>query len=53
MKPGDYQLVVEAAREVGGRELLKLPFTWPVAAASEQTQNGEHELGRVTLSLKP
>ena len=53
MKPGDYQLVVEAAREVGGRELLKLPFTWPVAAASEQTQNGEHELGRVTLSLQP
>ena len=25
---GSYTLVVEAAREVGGRELLKIPFDW-------------------------
>jgi hypothetical protein len=53
LEPGDYQLMVEAAREVGGRELVKLPFRWPVTATSEQTQSGEHELGRVTLSLQP
>ena len=26
---GDYTLILEAAREVGGRELLNIPFQWP------------------------
>src|SRR3546814_11767399 len=26
---GGYELVVEAAREVGGRERLRIPFQWP------------------------
>jgi hypothetical protein len=50
---GDYQVVVEAAREVGGRELLKLPFTWPPAAAQAQEVQGKHELGAIALELKP
>ena len=50
---GDYQLVVEAAREVGGRELLKLPFQWPPAGAHSAAVKGETELGAVTLELKP
>jgi hypothetical protein len=50
---GDYQVVVEAAREVGGRELLKLPFTWPPADAQTHDVQGKHELGAITLELKP
>ncbi len=53
LKAGDYRLVVEAAREVGGRELIRLPFSWPVEVASERSLSGEHELGRITLSLQP
>ncbi|BAT61431.1 hypothetical protein GJW-30_1_03988 [Variibacter gotjawalensis] len=51
--PGQYELVVEAAREVGGRELLRLPFQWPPAAAQSLKADGSHELGTVTLSIKP
>ena len=50
---GEYQLVVEAAREVGGRELLRLPFQWPPKAPTTAKVSGEHELGGVTLNLKP
>ncbi len=50
---GEYRLVVEAAREVGGRELIRLPFQWPVTDAQQQQQQGEHELGRVELQLMP
>jgi len=50
---GEYELVVEAAREVGGRELLRVPFQWPPRAAATAKAAGEHELGAVTLSLKP
>lgn len=50
---GQYRLVVEAAREVGGRELLKLPLAWPPAAASEQRVQGRTELGEVQLRLTP
>ncbi|MEN3951624.1 DUF2271 domain-containing protein [Iodidimonas sp. SYSU 1G8] len=53
LKPGDYTLYVEAAREVGGRELLKLPFTWPAKAASTESVTGSSELGAITLDLKP
>ncbi|CAG9176763.1 hypothetical protein LMG23992_03328 [Cupriavidus laharis] len=50
---GSYQLVVEAAREVGGRELLRVPFTWPPQSAQTARAKGEHELGGVTVDLKP
>lgn len=50
---GQYQLVVEAAREVGGRELLRLPFQWPPKAAQTLAVKGEHELGAIALDLKP
>ncbi len=45
---GDYTLVVEASREVGGRELVRIPFKWRgVSAGSAQ---GKTELGRVSLA---
>lgn len=50
---GSYQLLVEAAREVGGRELLRVPFTWPPQSAQTARAKGEHELGGVTVDLKP
>lgn len=53
LPPGEYSLVVEAAREVGGRELLRVPFQWPPAKPVAETVKGEHELGAVTIDLKP
>lgn len=50
---GDYEMVVEAAREVGGREILRLPFQWPPRVLAAQATQGSHELGAVRLSLKP
>ncbi len=52
LAPGDYQLVVEAAREVGGRELVRLPFKWPLAAGQVASAQGKDELGAVALSAK-
>jgi hypothetical protein len=53
LAPGSYTLVVEAAREVGGRELLKIPFTWPADAPQSGRAQGSTELGSVSLSIKP
>jgi hypothetical protein len=53
LAPGNYRLVVEAAREVGGRELLRLPFAWPVTTASDSEVKGKTELGRIGLTLVP
>ncbi|MDL5364979.1 DUF2271 domain-containing protein [Xanthomonas sp. NCPPB 2654] len=53
LAPGQYTLVVEAAREVGGRELLKIPFAWPAKAATTGSAQGSSELGAVRLSVKP
>ena len=50
---GRYELVVEAAREVGGRELVRVPFEWPLKAGQRAQTKGEHELGTVSLQLKP
>jgi len=50
---GQYQLVVEAAREMGGRELVKVPFQWPPKAAAKSEAKGSHELGAVSLTVKP
>ena len=53
LQPGHYRLVVEAVREVGGREVVKLPFDWPVTDAVRHTVHGRSELGEVALQLKP
>jgi hypothetical protein len=53
LTPGDYHLVIEAAREVGGRELLRVPFNWPVTDAQTHQGKGEHELGLVSIELRP
>lgn len=53
LKPGSYTLVVEAVREVGGRELVKVPFTWPATAAQAASGQGGSELGAISLVVKP
>lgn len=50
---GNYNLVIEAAREVGGRELLKLPLSWPPTEATQASVQGSSELGHVVLNLTP
>ena len=50
---GQYTLVVEAVREVGGRELLKIPFSWPAKAPQSGQAQGSSELGAVTVAVKP
>ena len=53
LAPGSYSVVVEAAREVGGRELLKLPLAWPPTQATQASVQGTSELGRIALRLTP
>jgi len=53
LAPGQYALVVEAVREVGGREAVRIPFEWPIKAAKRDTANGTKELGAIALSLDP
>lgn len=50
---GDYQLVVEAAREGGGREVLRLPLSWPPKGMQTASARGVEELGTVTVQMKP
>lgn len=50
--PGQYTLVIEAAREVGGRELLRIPFTWPAKAGAGGRAAGASELGAVSISFR-
>jgi hypothetical protein len=49
LRDGDYELVVEAVREVGGRELVRVPFTWSRTAKVDVNTRGERELGTITL----
>lgn len=50
---GEYRLQIEAAREAGGRELVTIPFQWPPKQAVTGKAKGEHELGALSLELKP
>lgn len=53
LEPGQYKLQIEAAREVGGRELLSIPFEWPAKQATSLSAQGKTELGEIKLELKP
>ncbi|HET6388556.1 DUF2271 domain-containing protein [Hyphomicrobium sp.] len=52
LAPGQYELVVEAAREVGGREVLRIPFQWPLDQSTKLEAKGESELGAVSVAIK-
>ena len=51
LAPGQYTLVVEAAREVGGHEAVRVPFTWG-KPGNPATAKGTAELGAVTVAVK-
>ena len=53
LAPGQYEVVVEAARENGGREVVRVPFEWPVRKAGSAKAQGQGELGTVTLDARP
>ncbi|HWQ87560.1 DUF2271 domain-containing protein [Brevundimonas sp.] len=46
---GDYVVVVEAARELGGREVVRVPFRWGAANTARVT--GSTELGAVSVAV--
>lgn len=46
---GQYNLVVEAARELGGREVVRVPFRW--GAANTAAGTGSTELGAVRVAV--
>ena len=48
---GAYKLVVEAAREAGGREVVRIPFTWPAKGKVQASESGKEELGKVALQI--
>ncbi|BAV66061.1 DUF2271 domain-containing protein [Sphingobium cloacae] len=51
LAPGNYTLIVEAAREVGGREVVRVPFAWPQKPGAVLRAKGSTELGAVSLSI--
>jgi hypothetical protein len=50
---GQYNIAVEAAREKGGREVVRVPFTWPVKKVEQAKASGKDELGTIAVELKP
>lgn len=48
---GEYKIIVEASREVGGKELVEIPFKWAPGAEATGSASGAKELGAVTLKL--
>lgn len=50
---GDYEVIVEASREKGGREVLRLPLAWPAQPDFSAKAQGESELGRVQATVTP
>lgn len=50
---GDYQLMVEAAREGGGREVVRVPVSWPGKTPRQTSAQGQQELGTITVQVKP
>ncbi|ALZ74615.1 DUF2271 domain-containing protein [Rheinheimera sp. F8] len=48
---GEYQLVIEAAREHGGRQLVKQKFNWDGSAVALSVAAG-NEIGQVQLNRK-
>lgn len=53
LPPGAYQVVIEAAREAGGREVVRVPLSWQGKAVAAVTVQGKEELGAVSVQVKP
>jgi len=54
LAPGKYRLRIEAAREVGGRELVEIPLSWPLEKSNlPLSATGKKELGGIQVALLP
>ena len=51
LAPGEYKIIVEASREVGGKELVEIPFKWAPGTDATASASGKEELGAITLKL--
>ena len=49
--PGANKLIVEATREVGGKEMVEVPFKWAPGTEATTRAKGKEELGAITLKL--
>lgn len=49
---GQYVLVAESSREVGGRELVRVPFSWKTAGTTSGSAKGDVELGEVRVNVR-
>jgi hypothetical protein len=52
LAPGAYTLVIEAARESGGREAVRVPFNWSGNGQATGHGAGRFELGAVSLTVR-
>ncbi|MEP6504602.1 MAG: DUF2271 domain-containing protein [Betaproteobacteria bacterium] len=53
LAPGQHVAVVVAARENGGRVILRVPFDWPVKKAQAARTAGDGELAAIAIDAKP
>jgi hypothetical protein len=57
LAPGNYQVVVEVAREQGGRTVLRAPFSWKGGDAASngaaQPDDSGGELAALKVAAKP
>jgi hypothetical protein len=53
LSAGQYNFVVEAAREAGGRDLVRVPVAYNPTKAVGAQGKGEGELGAVSFTYKP
>lgn len=52
IKAGKYAIVVEATREKGGRDIVKVPFNWKPGGNVNASAGGKSELGKVSVQIK-
>ena len=52
LSAGKYQLRIEASREVGGKEVVNIPLTWPISSSEFPLKaTGKSELGNINIQL--
>jgi hypothetical protein len=53
LERGRYNVVIEAVRERGGRELIRIPLDYTSSREHTVTARGESEIGRITVTVYP
>lgn len=50
---GNYNVVVEASREHGGHDVVRVPLQWPPKRTQQAEASGNEEVGAIRLVSKP